>query len=231
MQLLSEPAHDQLEPCPYLPDRQKRYLYFYALEVDAAELDELLRSGWRKFGPYFFRPDCPGCRNCIPLRVPVAAFVPSRSQRRVLRVNRDVEVSFGPLQLTEEVYRIYRQHSSGRFAQQTSLEEFATSFFLPSCPALQSELHLAGEQIGVGFLDHAADGLSSVYFSFDPHYARRSPGVFSVLQEIDQARRLELAYYYLGYYVPGSPRMAYKDGFRPREYLDWASDLWRPAPD
>jgi len=231
MRLLSEPTHDQLEPCPYLPDRQKRYRYFYALELSAAELDGLLRAGWRKFGPYFFRPDCPGCRSCIPLRVPVDAFAPSRSQRRVLRANRDVEVRFGALQLTEEVFRIYREHAAGRFDQPTSLEEFAASFYLPSCPALQSELHLAGTQIGVGFLDVAAAGLSSVYFSYDPRYAGRSPGILGALLEIEQARRLGLAYYYLGYYVPGSPRMAYKDRFRPREHLDWQSGRWLPAPE
>lgn len=229
MRLLSEPAHDQLEPCPYLPDRQKRYRYFYALEVSAAELDELLQAGWRKFGPYFFRPDCPDCRNCIPLRVPVAAFVPSRSQRRVLRRNLDLEVRFGPLQLTDEVYRIYREHSAGRFDQSTSLEEFATSFYLPSCPALQSELYLNGAQVGVGFLDVASGGLSSVYFSYDPQFEGRSPGIFSVLREVEQARRLGLGYYYLGYYVPGSPRMAYKDRFRPREHYDWQSGRWQPA--
>jgi len=229
MRLLSEPALDQLEPCPYLPDRQKQYRYFYALDLSASELDELLLAGWRKFGPYFFRPECPGCRSCIPLRIPVAQFVPSRSQRRVQRGNRGVEVRFGPLQLSEEVYRIYREHSSGRFAQPTSLEEFATSFFFPSCPALQSELFLGQEQIGVGFLDVSATGLSSVYFSYDPRFATHSPGILSVLEEIAQARRLGLDYYYLGYYVPGSPRMAYKDRFRPREYFDWQSGLWMPA--
>ena len=74
-------------PCPYLPDRTARYEYFFALDLDARELDALIATGWRKFGLYFFRPECPGCRSCVPLRVPVAGFRPSKGQRRVMRKN------------------------------------------------------------------------------------------------------------------------------------------------
>jgi len=231
MRMLTRPELEPLETCPYLAGRQKRYEFFLAVEVGAGELSALLRSGWRKFGPYFFRPACPDCRSCIPLRVPVADFAPSRSQRRVLRRNADLEVRFGPLRYSEELFRIYRNHSALRFGQSVDIEEFASAFFLPSCPGLQSELLLAGEPIGVGFLDCAADALSSVYFSFEPLHAGRSPGTFSVLEEIELAKRLGLAYYYLGYYVPGCPRMAYKDQFRPRQHFHWQTRTWQRAEE
>lgn len=214
-------------PCPYLPGREKQYESFYAVALSGSEIGGLLAEGWRKFGPYFFRPACPGCRRCIPLRVPVRQFVASRSQRRVLRRNQDLQVRFGPLHYSERIYQLYREHARQRFALDCSLKDFAGCFYLASCPALQSEFYLEGQLIGIGFLDQAADALSSVYYCFDPRYSERSLGIFGALAEIDQARLLQLDYYYLGYLVKGCSSMHYKDHFRPREYYDWQTRRWQ----
>src|SRR3989442_15906871 len=53
--------------------------------VTAAELDELLERGWRRFGPVYFRPVCTTCDECVSVRVPVATFLPSDNLQRVLR--------------------------------------------------------------------------------------------------------------------------------------------------
>lgn len=227
MQQLKPIDLDQLEPCPYLPDRQKQFEYFFAVSLSGTELAGLLAAGWRKFGPYFFRPACPGCQRCVPVRVPVAAFKPSRSQRRVLRKNQDLAVSFGPLQYTERIFQLYREHSQQRFGTDSSLNDFASYFYLPACPVLQLEVYLGEQQVGVGFLDRASDALSSVYYCFDPAFSARSLGIFGALVEIEQARQLGLDYYYLGYLVKGCPSMHYKDHFRPRQYYDWATRQWQ----
>lgn len=227
LRLLKPITQEDPGPCPYLPGRDKQYESFYAVGLSGSELAGLLAEGWRKFGPYFFRPACPGCRRCVPLRVPVRRFAASRSQRRVLRRNRDLQVRFGPLHYTERSYQLYRAHARQRFAIDSSLNDFASCFYLSSCPALQSEIYLDGQLIAVGFLDQADDALSSVYFCFDPGFGDRSPGIFGALVEIDQARRLQLDYYYLGYLVEGCPSMHYKDHFRPREYYDWRSGCWQ----
>ncbi|HEY7747041.1 MAG TPA: arginyltransferase [Desulfuromonadales bacterium] len=227
MQVLKSPQLEELAPCPYLPERRKQYEYFLATRLSTAEVASCFESGWRKFGPYYFRPACPDCRQCIPLRVPVTELVHSRSQRRVLRRNADLRVTFGPLRPSEVIYNLYRQHSGNRFGRETDPEEFLFHFYLPSCPTLQTEIHLGDELAGIGFLDVGADCLSSVYFCFDPRFAGRSLGIFSVLQEIEHARRLGLSYYYLGYYVPGCPIMDYKDHFRAREHFDWDRRQWR----
>ncbi len=65
----------------------------------------------------------------------------------------------------------------------------------------------------------AKDALSAVYFYFDPELAARSPGTYNVLWLVQEARRRGLPWLYLGYYVPGSPSMAYKAGFHPHEIL------------
>lgn len=227
MQLYQPLRRGEPSPCPYLPDRVFLPEYFLAAELSAAELTPLLATGWRKFGLYFFRPACPDCRLCIPLRVVAGGFRPSASQRRILRRNRDLQVSWGPLRYSEEAFALYQAHSRERFAQPSDREGFVASFFQPSCPALQLELRLQGELIGLGILDLAGDGLSSVYFCFDPRHGRRNLGTFGALQEIALTRELGLPWYYLGYFVPGSPRMAYKDHFRPRQHFDWASQCWQ----
>jgi len=227
MLMLQAPRREEVTPCPYLTGRGKRCEYFLANRLSAAEVAACFAMGWRKFGPYFFRPDCPGCRDCIPLRVPTAEFVPSRSQRRTLRRNADLRLTFGPLRPSERLYAIYEAHSRYRFGREVDEEEFLLHFFLPSCPSLQSEIYLGDELVGAGFLDVGEDCLSSVYFCFDPRFSGRSLGVFSVLQEIEHARRLGLPFYYLGYYVPSCPSMGYKDHFRPREHYDWSAKRWR----
>jgi len=227
LQQLKPISLDQLEPCPYLPGRQKQYEYFYAVSLSGTELAGLLAAGWRKFGPYFFRPACPGCQRCVPVRVPVADFKLSRSQRRVLRRNQDLAVRFGPLQYTERIFQLYREHSRQRFGAESSLDDFASYFYLPSCPVLQLEVFLGDQQLGVGFLDRASDALSSVYYCFDPAYSERGLGIFGALQEIEQARQLGLDYYYLGYLVNGCTSMHYKDHFRPRQYFAWNTGQWQ----
>lgn len=230
MQLLRRVAVEELEPCPYLPGRQKRYESFIADDLSAVELGELLASGWRKFGPYYFRPACPDCRQCIPLRVPVDRFEPSRSQKRILRKNRDIEVNLRPLQPSREGFELHARHGRNRFDSDTGLEEFLQLFYLPSAPALQSELRLDDELVGIGWLDVADNGLSSVYFSFAPEHAARRLGTLSILCEISLTRDHNLPYYYLGYYVPGCPAMAYKDRFRPRQHYDWQQQRWVDIP-
>ncbi len=227
MQIIQPPQVEEITECPYLPGRLKSYESFLADRLTAGEISRLLAEGWRKFGLYYFRPACPGCRLCIPLRVAAADFSPSRSQRRLLRCNADLQAVSGPLQPSERIYEIYREHSRLRFGQESNPQEFLFSFYLPSCPGLQLEIRLGEELIAFGLLDLGSDCLSSVYFAFDPKYASRGLGNFGALQEIELARRLGLDWYYLGYYVPGCARMAYKDHFRPREHWHWQQQLWQ----
>lgn len=227
MQLYQPIRRGEPSPCPYLPGRSFVPEFFLAAGLSAGELAELLAAGWRKFGSYFFRPACPDCRQCIPLRVAAERFAPSASQRRILRRNADLRVCCSPLRPSEAGFALYQAHSRERFGQQSDREGFIASFYQPAAPGLQLELQLAGELIGLGILDLASDGLSSVYFCFDPRHSRRNLGTFGALQELALARQLGLPWYYLGYFVPGSARMAYKDHFRPRQHFDWAGQRWQ----
>ena len=57
------------------------------------------------------------------------------------------------------------------------------------------------------------DGLSMVYSFFEPALERNSPGTYLILDHVNIARELGLPYVYLGYWVPGSPKMGYKANF------------------
>lgn len=224
--LYTRPEFTPPMPCPYLPDKVLVYASFYADSLDCHELTWLLSRGWRKFGHNFFRPACPGCRSCIPLRVPVERFRPSRSQERVLRRCAHVRVTFGPLRYESPLFDLYQRHSLVRFGQEHSFEDFAASLHSPSCPAVLSRYEVDGRLVGAGYLDRGSDGLSSVYFVYDPDASRLSLGIFSVLREIRETARLGLQHYYLGYVVPGCERMAYKAGFAPHQLFDWDDGLW-----
>ncbi len=226
MIVYQHPQLSQSTDCPYLPEQTLAYEHFFADHLTGHELETLLAGGWRKFGHYFFRPACPGCLACTSLRIPVARFRPSRSQKRVLRLCRDVRVSFGPLRYTPELFDLYQLHGRERFGQENSFEEFAASLHSPSCPALLARYETAGRLVAAGYLDKSARALSSVYFVFDPEFAALSPGVFGALREIEYARSLGLDYYYLGYIVPGCEKMAYKGRFHPHEIYSWTDSRW-----
>jgi len=83
-----------------------------------------------------------------------------------------------------------------------------------------------GRLVGACLSDQQSDGLSMIYSFFDvgPE-ARKGLGTFIILDHIIRAARAGLPYVYLGYWVEGSPRMAYKTGFKPLERL--GRDGWR----
>ena len=61
--------------------------------------------------------------------------------------------------------------------------------------------------------------IERVYSFFDPDFTSRSLGTYMILEHVDRARRLGLAYVYLGYWVMGSSKMDYKSRFLPQERL------------
>ena len=216
-------------PCQYIPGEQWRFEYFFARGLSGKELEFFLERGWRKFGLYYFRPVCPSCRQCIPIRVRVDDFMMNKSQRRLFKKNATVRVSFHPLRFSRRVYQIYQDHSS-RFEKKASeLEDFISSFYSESCPSFQSEYHVDDKLIGVGFLDHSVQALSSVYFIYDTDFSRLGLGMFSIISEIGHAKSLGLAYYYLGYYIRECKKMSYKNRFCPSECYQWEKRIWSPG--
>ncbi len=217
-----ELSRTPVHPCTYLPGRDARERAFLAERLDGDSYHELMDRGFRRSGPMFYATDCPSCRACVPLRVPVATFRPTKSQRRVLRRNADVTVAARTPQFSRESFDLYRrylhhQHPGG--AQPDDEATFREVFFAPVVDSVEVRYTLGDRLVAVSLLDVCARSVSSVYHFFDPDHARRSLGVFSVLAEIDWARTLGVPWYYLGYWVQGSPAMEYKADYGPHETL------------
>lgn len=222
--------HGPDHPCPYLPGRTARDIFTMDLEFDPRLYQILMERGYRRSGMIVYRPDCEGCRECVSIRVPVAEFRPSRSQRRACRRNQDIRVETGEPHPTDRKWRIYRDYL--RFQHDDTMSGDRESFerFLYGSPTTTEEMvYYAGRTIvAVGIVDTCPESMSSVYFYFDPAEARRSLGVFGAIQEIETCRQRGYAYWYLGYLVRGCRAMRYKADYRPHELLD-EDGTWRPA--
>lgn len=219
------PAH----PCPYLPDLAARERAFLAESLDPEIYHELMDRGFRRSGPMFYAMDCEGCRRCVPIRVPVAEFTPSRSQRRVWKKNADVRVHVGRPDLSDATCDLYRryvraQHGKEDDASPAALRE---SLYAPVVDTFEATYLLGDREIGKSLLDVCSRSVSAVYHFYDPEFAARSIGVFSVLAEIEWTRKLGVPHYYLGYWVEGAETMHYKANYRPHEL--WLDGQWRRA--
>lgn len=218
--------------CPYLRDRQANHLFLDGRPIGEA-YRVLLDAGYRRHGCVVYRTDCPACRECKIIRVPLAAFQKNRSQRRVWKTAESLfTVRLTAPSYSREKAALYhtylrRQHSheadpvdEGRYT------DFFVNTFLGN-QTLELQL-LAGKRLaGVGILDYIGDALSAVYFYYDPEFARYSPGTYAILKEIQLASAWGLNYFYPGYYIAECPSMNYKRRFRPCQIKDAAAGVWR----
>ena len=214
-------------PCPYLPGRQSRNEAYLIDTLDGELHERLLARGFRRSGRVVYRPACRGCCECRQIRVPVDLFTPTRSMRRVWRRNADIRVVQGDAQPSDAKYALFARYLSVQHDGQMPQTPDAFAEFLYDSPTSTREFcYYVGERlIGVSLVDVCDGGLSSIYMYFDPDHASRSLGTYSALWEIEQCRLDAHPYYYLGYYIAHSPKMAYKIRFRPNEVLV-AADTW-----
>lgn len=217
--------------CSYRPPRMAReQVALSPAAIDAQRYQVLMDHGFRRSGMIFYRTDCPGCRACVPIRVPVATFQPSRSQRRTLRRNADVELRLGPPIDDHARYDLFSRYQHWKHADGMSGDRDDFVRFLVESPIDTFEMTywIRGRLVGVGIVDVCPSALSSVYFYFEPTERARGLGTLSALCEIEECRRRGLPYWYAGYYVAGCRKMEYKARFRPYELLS-ASGEWCPG--
>ena len=215
------------QPCPYLEGRMERKL-FTALQGENAEKlnDALSKQGFRRSQNVLYRPSCAECSACLSARIDVSAFAPSKSQKRVLRRNAAMVRRASSPWATEEQYALFRdyldsRHAKGGMADMDLFEFAAMVEETPIRSRLIEYSHPDEDDDGargglraVSLTDVLDDGLSMVYSFFAPERSRDSLGTYVILDHVEIARSMGLPYVYLGYWVPGSPKMGYKAKFQ-----------------
>jgi arginine-tRNA-protein transferase len=204
---------------------------FYADYVTPEQHDMLLEDGWRHFGPHFFRYNLGIHENeirlVLPLRIRLADFKLSKSQRRVLRRNADAEVTIGPVKLSDETLDLFERHKR-RFkkGKPSTIYDFLARGGEP-VEVLELQVRRDDRLIAASFLDVGATSVSSIYGIFDPDETTGSLGIFTMLKEIEYAVANSRSLYYHGYAYEGSSFYDYKKRFSAIEMFDW-NGRWLP---
>jgi leucyl-tRNA---protein transferase len=219
-------------PCPYLPGRQERKVFTHLVGRRAAGLNDVLtQSGFRRSQTIAYRPACEACRGCVSVRVSVRDFVASRGFRRVAARNADISLRFVAARATVEQFVLFRayvetRHGDGGMADM-SFSDYQTMVEDSHVETSLAEYRekASGRLLACCLTDRLSDGLSMVYSFYEPRLVQRSLGAFMILDHIARAKEMGLAHLYLGYWVEGSAKMAYKARFLPQERL--GADGWR----
>jgi arginine-tRNA-protein transferase len=201
------------------------------MRPDVATYTLLSEHGFRRSGGHIYRPKCPSCEACVPIRVPVAEFRPRRVHRRNLRTNADVTLHPRTATFDPDHFALYERYIAARHTgggmenpdPDTYLDFLTANWATTTFYEFRREQQL----LAVAVVDELDDGLSAVYTFFDPAESRRSLGRFAVLQEIELARARGLQWLYLGYWIGECRKMAYKTEFLPHQY--YLRGAWRNA--
>lgn len=219
-------VHDEPMPCPYLSAETARLpLRLPLSRITRRQLDARLSIGERRQGRLVYRTACPSCRACEAIRIPVADYVLSRTQRRVFRRGAQrIQTELGPVETDLDRVRLYNLHKSERALRQPDDEPLSVAAYGAvladsCCESFELRYRVDGELIGVAIVDRAERSLSAVYCYYDSAYASLSPGVYSILYQLELCRRWKLEYLYLGLTVHGCDAMTYKRRYLPHERM------------
>ena len=220
LQLYVTPEHE----CSYLPKRIAVTLFADPQHPKDSYLQGMLsEQGFRRSGSHLYRPHCPGCKACEPVRVRIEDFKPNRSQRRCWLRNCDLDVTVVAQGFVQEHYDLYACYVTTRHAgggmDEPSPDKYRDFLLCAWAQTQLVEFRSKGELLAVAVTDQLPDALSAMYTFFSPKEALRGLGVYAVLWQLDAARRAGLTWLYLGFAIDDCAKMRYKRNFKPQQRL------------
>jgi arginyl-tRNA--protein-N-Asp/Glu arginylyltransferase len=231
--VLKECAID--DDCAYLDNRQQRTHYKVIENCDIHQCSNLIKRGWRRFGSMFFRPICGDCTSCESIKIDVENYTYSKSSRRIIKKASHLRTVIQHPTLSSEHLRIFRmyhdhmKHKKGWEAQQVSPQNYYMSFVQGHSDFGYEVLYFDEDRlVAVDLIDILDDGISSIYFYYDPEYQHLSLGKYSLLYQIEYAKQHSLDWIYLGYYVEECPSLSYKSQYKPYTTLQGRPEEHQP---
>jgi arginine-tRNA-protein transferase len=221
-------------PCPYLEGRLEQRMVTELMGPDATYMGQRLSlAGFRRSHTIAYAPVCDGCSACISVRIPVREFLPSKSQRKIIKNNLGLVAEECAAVSTPEQFDLFNRyiktrHSDGDMALMEDHDYAAMVEETPVQTALVEFRNPEEELVAGVLIDRFDDGLSAIYSFFEPLMSSQSLGTYIVLWLIDYTRSQGLDYLYLGYWVQGSAKMDYKRNFKPLE--GFTSSGWKRLP-
>jgi len=200
---------------------------FHLVKALPREMDSYWANGWRHFGEDFFRYNLAfhqgEIRRVLPLRIRLSDFSLSKSQRRILKKNQDLRTIIRPARITPEENSLFRRHKR-RFKRGVphSIYDFLSfDAARAPCEVLEVCVYAREKLIAASFFAVGEISISSIYAMFALEEAARSLGIFTLLLEIDFARKHQKDFYYQGYAYEGNSFYDYKKRFKGLEQFDW----------
>jgi len=210
------------DKCSYLQGKEQTTHYKIIDNCSLRSSEALIQRGFRRFGKMYFRPICPTCDECKSLKIDVQNYTFSKSARRIIKKAHNIRQYLQKPSLTKEhlelfeKYHLYMHQKKGWDYSQTSPDHYYNSFVLGHEDFGYEVLYFDEDKlIAVDLIDILEDGISSIYFYYDPDYAKFSLGKLSLYQQIIFAQNAQKKWIYLGYYVKECPSLAYKAEYKP----------------
>jgi len=226
---VSEPLkfyQDSPHDCSYLAEQKAQNIYPDPNAIMSNALySELIQHGFRRSGSHAYRPHCPNCNACVPVRININKFKISRSQRRCFQRNQHLSVSLHPAEFNPEHYELYCRYLAARHidgGMDNPTEQSYRNFLISNWSDTQFiEFRDQSMLVAVAVTDTVTHGLSAFYTFFEPSLAKQSLGTYAILQQIADAKAQHLSSLYLGYWIENCMKMSYKNTFSALEgYID-----------
>jgi len=189
--------------------------------INQTNFQDLVEKGFRRSGQYVYKPNCEICTACIPIRLVVKEFLPSKTQKRTYQKHEHLRVQEAPLIFKQEHFDLYLKYQNKRHSylknNHNNLSDY-NDFLIKSNVKSKLLEFWDGDLLKiVTIIDIVNDGISAVYTFFDPDDTKVSYGTFSITWLINWCKTQQLKYMYLGYWIGDCDKMKYKTNFKPYE--------------